>query len=1221
MTYEKIQKAREAGYSDDEIIAEISKKQPDIKNAIDKGFTLDSIYAPRQVVTSETESLADAYKDEPSWKRQAAAVAANVAISEGGKMASTAAGAKAGAAVSISTGGAVAPATVPIGAGIGYVSGALTSGFLGSLVEQEIEGKEKMSYGRASVNALMNLIPGGVGKAAQRGPKWFRSLTGAAAKRPVLTTAAIGGASGPAYVLGERYAETGELPTAEEMIKTGLITSVFGAGIGKTSQYGQELLGKFAGRNQDAIDKLVRSGNKDAVNYIDMVSQGVDPDDFISPADTKKLVTEIVKNAKAKIAPSTATGPELAREIIEAKNVAMAGKETGAILNRRITKFIQGSDDPAATEKLVYDYVSGTQGPMPVDLAPVADDIGLFKESVFKYQKELVDNHYNGQRTLPDVMLKKIEDSMNNGDYLTREYKFFLNPRYAPSEKVTSDLKKRLVADGMDNVQAESYIAELNAKKAVGPDEVEKFVYSQNAGILKERKDLSPELRKYLGEVEDIGEKMEGTMSKLSRLVAYDTADFNIKTALRQMGIAKLPGEGVEGVGMTPLNLRRGLAKDGEEQLYVPKDVQMAINSLYGMGADTLSTDYAKNIVQDFFETGIAVSKAAKVIANPPSYAVQLYGNVSSVLGMGMNPFKGYAKGAKLATAQFDTIADNLKTTDLQTLKKYKELGLVGQGVSVSDIRSGVSGKLGEKVRGPIDVLGKAYSVPDIAGRITVFEQNTSFLRKAFPLANADPQKQSAIEKLSARLTNSTYQNYDYINTSLRTLSRYGVLGQFSAFTLELMRNQYNQVKLAKKMIDGSFAREFAPELGQANQKAIALEGVKRLTALAAVYSASVAGVALYNKRESGMTDEQIEAAKESVLLEWDRNRQLAIKKSKDGKIYWKNTSYIIPHAQMAAPFVAAMQEEDFRSALLKGVETFAEDVGGEGNFLMNALVPAIQNYDPKTGKPISKKVDKIDNMIERAGWFAEDTWTPGIAREIERATSEVRGQPLKQTVMRQAGIRLNDTTIEDGARFKINGINENLTSLASDLSYVRNKKTGAELDSEYQRINAVYRENIAQLSKHAQNYKILGMSEDQVIKMMRDNGVGSKITLAAIDGRVVDLPKDPRVSITDRYEALTGTPQEKEKQIREIGKTEPFIAKSLAEKHKQILIDSRLKISERDKAIRSLGANDGTRAEYIWNQMQESSSPDGTLRQYMKKGLVNAEVLHQIRLWEKKQK
>ena len=1216
MNPEEILKAKRAGFSDQEIADEIRQSKPNIAKAIDAGFTVEAIFEEPQIVVGDekdTGEIIAATSKEPTLGRQAAAITANIAISEGAKLAGTAGGAAAGAAISAPTAGTAAPATIPVGAGIGYVSGALTGGFAGSIAEQKIEGKEDISYGRASVNALVNLIPGGIGKLS-RGPKWLRRIAGVAAKRPVVTTAAIGGAVTPAQVAAERYVETGQLPSAEEMVKTGLVASVFGAGIGKTSEYGQKLLGRFAGKTEREINDLVRKGDIDAVNYIDAVSKNVDPDNFIGPEETQKLVGEIMQTAKARFAPSTVTGKPAAFEMIKAENVAMAGRETGAILNKKISRFIDASPDKQATEKLVYDYVTGAAGPMPRELAPIADDIALFRREVNSYQKQLVENHYAGQRTLPDLLLQKIEDSMNKGDYLTNEHEFFINPSYVPSAKATQKLKKKLVADGMSDAEAEKYIADLNDKRPSGPDEIERFVYSQNAGILKQRKELSPELREYLGEVKGVGERMEGTMSKLSRLVAYDTADLNIKTILRSAGIAKVAGEGIEELDFVPLNLRRGLANIDGEQLYVPKQFQTAINHLYGMGVDEVSTDWAIRGIKDIFGSGVALAKASKVLMNPPSYMVQVYGNIINVLGQGANPFKGFVKGSKAGLEQFTSIAKRSSAESLAQLKRYKELGLVGQGVTLSDIRSGLEGGIGRNMQKALNPIGKAYSVPDIAFRVSLFENNLSFIRKAAPSANLDKAAQKKAEDIAAAMTNATYQNYDYLNESLKSLSRYGGLGQFAAFSMELMRNQYNQGKLAIKMMNGGFADELQKAFGSVDRKAIQMEGAKRIGALASVYAATAAGVQLWNRREAGIDEKQETALRESVLPEWESNRPLAFDlDDKSGDIYWMNTSYLVPHAQMAAPFLSALREEDPKQAITKGLATWLEDVGGEGNFFINALVPAIQNYDPKTSQPISKSTNQVENALERSGWFAGTLWTPGFKREFDRATSETDPQSIKQTALRQAGLRWNNTTIEDGARFKINAVKENLASLASDYSYARYKKVGDDLAQEYQSINKNYRDNVQLLGKHASNYRTLGKTNDEIIRMFRDNGIGAATALAAVDGEVLDLPQFKSQSTTEIYESLPAGRKEKEKAIREYSKKDPFRGKALIEKHKQVLRDDALNISERDKAIRSLGADDGTRARYIFKKMKESSNPDALLRDYIKRRLVNQEVLQQI--------
>ena len=1201
--------AKKAGFTDAEIAAEVKESNQEVANAVEAGFSIEEILED-QAKQKEPAKAEDA---SPSMKRYAGAIAANIAISEAAKVTGTATGAAIGGALSAPTAGAASPITIPVGAGIGYVTSALSGGFAGSIAEQKILG-EDISYGKAGVNALANVIPGGVGKLAGKGPKVVQKVVSAIAKKPITTTAAISGASGLAQVAGERFVETGELPSTEDMVKVGLVSSVLGAGLGKTSQYGSELLRKFASKDASEIDNLVRSGNAEAVNYIDLVSKDVDPDDFIKPDDAKKYITELVKTAQARVAPSTLIGPKATEETISAKNIAMAGRETGSVLNRKITNFISESDNPESTEDLIYEFLGGTTPKPAKELDAIAGDLNLFKDSVRSYQQELLDNHNRDQRRLTDIMLKKVEDSMNKGDYLTQEYKFFIDSSYEPTAKATADLKKLLVKDGMNQAEAEKYIADLNAKKLAKPEDVERFVYSQNAGILKERKDLSPELRTYLGEIEGAGNKIEGTMSKLSRLVAYDTADFNIKTILRDMGIAKVAGEGVDDVNFTPLVLRRGPASIQEGELFVSKPVQRAINSLYGMKGDDVTTDYAQNLIADAFQSAVALSKGVKVLANPPSYLVQPYGNLVNIFGQAMNPFKGSATGAKLGAGQFKSIAQRLKSEDISKMKEYKELGVLGEGISVSDMRAGTQGNIGRIIDKPLNFLGKIYSIADVTGRVSVLENNRSFLSDAFPEANLKPETAKKVKEYAAKMTNATYQNYDYLNQGLKTMSKYGVLGQFAAFSMELIRNQVNQGRLIKKMLDGSFEKELGIDLGPANSKVIATEGAKRLAALTSVYAATTAGLTLWNDRKSGFNERQQQALRESVVPEWDKNKPLAFKKGKDGKVFWTNTSYAVPHAQMIAPVIAGMKEESTGSAVSKAAETLFEDIGGEGNFVMNAMVPAIQNYNPKTGDPISKDPNKIQNTLERFEWFLDEAFTPGISRELDRALSKTNPQAMSQTLARQSGVRINNTTIEDRARFKINEIKRNLVSISKDYSFQKNKIQGADLESAYEQLNQVYKANAAELSKHVQNYKVLGMNDDQVIRLMRDNGIGADTALNIIDGQDFDLPKIKRDTITDQYAELTGNDQSKMKQIREISKKNPTLARSLIERHIQVVKDNRLNISERDKAVRSLGATDGTRADYIYRQMQKSENPDAVLRSYVKKRLANNQVVVQVK-------
>lgn len=1219
MTIEKIQKAREAGYSDDQIVEHIAKKNPKIKESYDMGVPLETLFGKpvlvqdgkqisetKDAIETEGKNQEEIKKEmfgetpyKPSGKEIAGAIAANIAISEGAKIAGSATGASLGAVT-----GPGAVVTSPVGAGVGYVVGAIGGGVAGSAAEQKIL-REDFSVGKAAVNSLLNLVPGGIGKITSRG-KTIAKVTTELAKRPVLTNIGIGAATAPVALTMERMAE-GEPVTAQDQFNAGLAASVLGAGLGASSEVAKKLLGKFAKRTPDEIDELVRKGNPDAVSYVDMLTDGIDPDVY----SFKDFFNEITKTTQARLAPSTVVGRNVAEEIKESDRTVDAARKLGAGLNVRIRKFIEKSPDPNSTENLVLEYITGGQGPLPREIDEIADVVDSARVNIRKQQQNLLNDHYSGRSPLVEPLVKKIEQSLNDGDYLSREYKFFLTPSYVPSQKHTRELKAKLASDGNSPEEVEAIIANLNAKR-IEPRAIDDIVDPANtaSGILKRKSDLSPEMRRYLGEITEVGEKVEGTLSKLGVLNAMNTGDANIAEIFTKTGVAKVAGEGIDDPNMVPLTLRRGAATVNGEQIYVPKEVQTALNTLYGQNIDVKGADIVKNKLSDTFQSGISISKAAKVLGNIPAYFVQLYGNTSSILGMGMNPFKGIIPGVKAAAAEFAPVANRLSVKDLEDVARRKRLGLTGSGATVSDIRSGLSG-VGEKVLGkPISFLGKIYSIPDVSGRNVVFESNLSFLRKAAPASSSDDVKDALTEKLASRMTNATYQNYDYLNQGLKTASRYGLLGQFAAFPLEFMRNQYNQVRIAKKMIDGSFADELGDELGPLNRKVIAQEGVKRLAALTAVYAGTIAGIETWNKESSNMTEEQIEAAKESVFPEWDKTNPLVVQKDKDGNIFYANPSYLVPAAQLATPFMAAMNGESFEDAVMKGFSSLYGSVSGEGNFIMNALVPAIQNKDLKTGRAISAETDAIDSIIERSGWFVDETFTPGVVREFNKATSTTEPQSVNQTAMRQFGLRVNKTTIDKGASFKIKEVVNSLSSLSSDMSSARFKISGEELENEYQRLNGIYRRNQEELIKHASNYQKLGLSQNEVIRLLRGNNIGAKNALAVIDGEVLDMQKAPRESITDIYDELQG---DKVNAIREIAKKKPALAKSLAEKHKELTRNQRLNIDEKDKAVLSLGATDGSRAEYILKQMRKSNDPNGVLREFKRRRLVTAAVMDYI--------
>lgn len=1250
---------KEEAIQNEQVAENLDKEAQGIQPTVDIDGVTIPVMAERtqESVNKELESrVKEAEKNpekEPSPLQIGAGLLAEIGIAEGSKAAGTLAGA--GTALALGQMGpqALLPEeiiTVPIGAGIGYFLGGTGGGATGSIAAQKIEGRDSINWGRTAVSALMNLIPG---SKITKGPQALVKASEALAKRPVATTAAVGAIAAPTTVTAEKLYETGELPSAGELVGPAALAATLGAGLGLSQQKMIPILRKFAGKSPKELNNLVNRGDSGAVSYVDALTANVDPKDFLTKDNLKEFIGTLGQTAKANIAPTKVVGKEAAQAMRDAANIASTGREVGGILGSRVNDAIAKSSDPAAVQQFALEYITGQAPKVPKELESLSTDLSQARKYIAEYQDGLLEMHYNGQRKMPDLLAKYIEESKNEGDYLTRSYAFFGDANYSPSAKLRQELLddlttqpgigiderkfirktdaqgNRLEVDNpnygseidlppMSKADAEKYIADLNLKKASNPDELHNWIYSQNAGILKEKKDLSPALRKYLGEYTTPGEKISETMSKLSRLVAYDKTDNQISNIFKDIGIARFAGEGLNPSDRV-IKLRRGNARIGEEELYGPPELQVAINHLYANGTDNAAMDFSESVVSDAYRTALSASKAAKTVFNPASYATNyIYGPVN-MAGMGMNPFKDFGKGFKFASSQYEGLAKNLSGVDLDEFKRKKELGIFPQGLSFADIQSGLkSGKIGRAVQKFIDPFGKAYSLPDLANRYIVAKNYESQLLKQFPNAPYD-----LVEKEAAVLTNNTSQNYDFVSNGIKTLSRNGIpADQFSVFTFELIRNQYNQGNLIKKMFDGSYAAELSAKFGTpANEKAIRTEAVKRLASLAVVYGTSA--MTLQKTMEfMGTNREKERALRETVLPDYAEKKPLFITSDpKTGDVRWMNTSYLIPQQQLLGPFVAGFNNRSFDDAVKYGITGLAEDISGQGSFTVNALMEAANNYSFERKGLISEASDTATNLKERGEYFVENVLTPGFIDFVNKSQT----RPLSQTTQKLVGLRFNDTNIDKGFSFRARSLKEKLNSSRSKITSAKfrledGKINNQEFDSEYNDNNQRYKENLQVLGRHVSNLRTIGLDEGKIAGMLTDNGFGSEITLAALDGEVIDAPKIKRDTITDLYDEIAMLPRkEREARIRNTSKEDPELGKKLASRHKQQVIDEVRNVNNKDMVIRRLGIDDGTRARYIWKQMQKNQEPDSVLKMFMKKGIATPEVVRDIRILQKK--
>jgi len=180
---------------------------------------------------------------------EATAIAAEIAISEGGRLASAAAG-----------------TAVPIvGTAAGWVVGGLASGALGAYTRQKMLGEE-LDYGNIIASAFINIIPV---------PKGLTAAVPLAKKFPTISDTVFQGGVGSAFTTGEQVISTkineDRLPTLEELKDPAMQGAALGAGLGAVGSKLEGAYKKFAGVSRNDFNAALRMGDPDAKILVDGV--------------------------------------------------------------------------------------------------------------------------------------------------------------------------------------------------------------------------------------------------------------------------------------------------------------------------------------------------------------------------------------------------------------------------------------------------------------------------------------------------------------------------------------------------------------------------------------------------------------------------------------------------------------------------------------------------------------------------------------------------------------------------------------------------------------------------------------------------------------------------------------------------------------------------------------------------------------------------------------
>lgn len=1144
-----------------------------------------------------------------------------------------------GVEIALSTAGQVAAAS----SGVFYLPVAFGTGFGASVAAQKTIGDPDVSYGRALVNGVVNLIPMSQQiKGVLAGGKITKEVVKEVAKTEAKRGAAIGvGEATAVSVIDE-----GRLPTAEELLMYGVGGAGFGAALGAATPRIAQSFNKFLGKTPQQIDEDIATGKiskEDAVNAASPAMSKEEAekfiDDTIASMDRKSAAKTIMQandsdepstwqRAKAWFTPSKIIGGDATNAAFELRSKINAEIDVAAKIGRSVddaiakTPSIEPSVNKFLETGVLDKKLVGTK---------IAGDLEKYAEVREGLQRKLIqqldDYNFEGvplkqQRALRNTLQESIRDK----NYNTREYRLFTDSKF----KVDKKLQKEATEEVAQKIQAESKTKLTDAEAMEKAEEHIQKLLSHSAaaksknsnvhiptatdGVLKFRHDVGEAERKFLGEITDAGERMRGTLTGLSRIVYKNEADIEVAKGLTKMGLAR-DANTVDPNKFTKLTLRGGIKTD----LAVPNIVQDALNRVYLKNYTPEFNDDFAGIANSIYQQAISTSKAAKVLFNPPSYMVNAMGGWFTMIAMGMNPIhRGYGQGLKLATAEYK-IWENVFSKGSQKARKelldemrdMKRYGLSAANIIESDIRDAFTrgGVFDASLGKVIQQVGKAYSATDTAARFSVWKHNQTRLAKLYPDLKGEDLKVAA-----ARLTNDTFQNYDKLSPQLRQASRYGAMPQFVSFTAEFARNITNQVRYAKQMVAGNFGREFGLDPSKADLGAMRREGALRLASLAVVAGGGEALRRTINSSQ-GVTPEKEEALRNSIVPDWDKNKSLVFTEmSEDGKTgKYLNMAYLIPHSMMADIVNAAISGQPLEnmSSLL------AEHFVGDGTFVTIAGINALQNRD-ENGKQISTTADPNKAAFERLKYFFNEAFSLGAQREygklVQAMQDEKVGEEGKLTVgdvlRRQVGLRVNNFDIGRSATSKAKIYRQAAIDSASEYNTARDYKNlpPDELEALYIKGDNARKSNMQKIAEINRDLQKLGYSESERIQALKDAKVSSKDILATLEGTYNPLPRDKTLSTSDilsdeKFQGLS--PRDTIRMIIEEAGDDINLRKRLLNQFKANLKAERRGLSDKDSLIKNMSTSE--RVDYIIANPQR-------FQEFRRKGIVNRAVMIELR-------
>jgi len=318
-----------------------------------------------------------------------------------------------------------------------------------------------------------------------------------------------------------------------------------------------------------------------------------------------------------------------------------------------------------------------------------------------------------------------------------------------------------------------------------------------------------------------------------------------------------------------------------------------------------------------------------------------------------------------------------------------------------------VMGVLGERSRYGT-AIGKTVDINNVPEAVKQSFLDAGLVSR---LSAGPDSKMTFLDMMSAQAVKETMPMYNRIGNLVRNLDRIPILGNFTSFAAENIRNSANTLSRGMKELgykvdlDSAAGQTLLADIGEEGirnlERSIRGIGSQRLTSYLAVSTALPYAATRASMIATGTTQEEMDAA-ESLNADYTKGHQLIVLNNDHrGKMQFADQSYVAPFSFVTDPVRAALQAyqekgvlnkseaEKIASAAFAGLSGYAEPFGSESLFferLRNALPsdnPIGRGGRTPQGAPIWDDTDDLGTKISRGFTHVMGGFEPAYIREI----------------------------------------------------------------------------------------------------------------------------------------------------------------------------------------------------------------------------------------------